>query len=289
MGTKTKALLALTLFIGALVSSYFAVQTYAEVKIAEKINGKIDQLSIPIGYERISYDLFHNTISVYDITLLMIGTKIHIDRIEIDLPFTARKREIPENLLVKVEGISIPPFIPFLREALGRTLRFHLVGGYKAEKDTILTFLTTGNRELGYISVKVIAEGVPLRELQRAGKRKTKDIIKSATIRLIDIKFKNRGLLDLFISSQAKASGLSPEAFKEQLIRTVEENFQKNPEMAEKIEYPLVSFIQKGDCLELKVAPPHGLKISTLHRMIVKRLPLNSFLQETGIELKTCP
>ncbi len=287
MGIKAKALLTLILFAGALISSYFAVQTYAEVRIAEKVNRKIDQLSIPLGYEKLSYNLMKNTLTINNITLLLTETEISINRLEIDLPFTARKRELPESILVKVEGISIPTFLPFLRKTFGRTLYLNLVGSYRAEGDTISAFLTTGNQKLGYLFVKLVVEGLPLRELQEAGKRRTKEIVKSATIKLIDIKFKDRGLLDLFISAQARESGLSPEAFREQLVRTVRENF-KNPETAGKIGYPLINFIQKGGCIELTVSPPYGLKVSTLRCMVSERLPLERFLKELGLKLKTC-
>ena len=288
MNTKLKGVIAFLLFICSVASLYFALQTYAEAKIEAKIDRKVKALKLPVFYSDVKYNLWKNQVKIENVALLIGGSPIRIKEVELDLPFEARRKELPKQMLVKVVELHVPSSFALMQSLFPKGLTLNLVGGYTAEDSRIDAFLVTHLERAGKLSVTLKVENFPFRQAQRASKARLLKLIKHAVLKQLTVRFSDEGLLQKALAQQAKESGMSYEAFKNQVVQTVKESFKENPKMEKLIGEPLIAFVKSGGCIELTVSPPGGMDAATLKRILTQKVPLEKLIEELGIKLRNC-
>ncbi len=288
--------LTLILFVAAVVSSYFALESYAEAKLREKFNRKITSLPVNVSYSDLKYHLLENRITIKNLKASELGYTVSTEKITVDLPITARKKELPESLQFKVEGLLIPTNLPFIKNFFkiiglnGENLILNLNTEYSFSGDVLLTHLATSSPALGDLVISSYFTNISKEKLQIAlnGVADEKDTLKRIALAYLDITYRDRGLLQNFFNQEAKQEGISVEELKKRLIQTVERNVQNNQAVRERIAYPLISFIKNPSCLEITLKPIQPISLREVKHLLKSNPNIFQIIKTAGLSLKTC-
>ena len=301
---KLRWFLTLILFVAAVVSSYFALESYAEAKLREKFDRKITSLPINVSYSDLKYHLLENRITIKNLKVSELGYTISTEKITVDLPITARKKELPESLQLKMEGFSIPTNLPFIKNFFkiiglnGEKLMLNLNTEYSFDGNVLLTHLAASSPALGDLVISSYFTNITKEKLQiilEGERHKTKgsiadekDTLKRVALAYLNIRYRDRGLLQNFFNQEAKQEGISVEELKKRFIQTIEKNFRSNQEIREKIAYPLISFIKNPSCIEITLKPVQPISIGEVKHILKNDPDISQIIKTTGLILKTC-
>jgi hypothetical protein len=293
---KLRWFLTLILFVAAVVSSYFAIESYAEAKLREKFDRKITSLPVNVSYSDLKYQLLENRITIKNLKVSELGYTISTEKITVDLPITARKKELPESLQLKMEGFSIPTNLPFIKNFFkiiglnGEKLMLNLNTEYSFDGNVLLTHLATSSPALGDLVISSYFTNITKEKLQMVlnGTADEKDTLKRVALAYLNIRYRDRGLLQNFFNQEAKQEGISVEELKKRFIQTIEKNIRSNQEIREKIAYPLISFIKNPSCLEITLKPVQPISIGEVKHILKNDPHISQIIKTTGLILKTC-
>lgn len=293
---KLRWFLTLILFVAAVVSSYFALESYAEAKLREKLDRKITSLPINVSYSDLKYQLLENRITIENLKASELGYSISTEKITVDLPITARKKELPESLQLRIEGLSIPTNLPFIKNFFkiiglnGEKLILNLNTEYSFDGNVLSTYLATSSPALGDLVVSSYFTNITKEKLQMAlnGTTDEKDTLKRIALAYLNIRYRDRGLLQNFFNQEAKQEGISVEELKRRLIQTIERNVQNNQVVREKIAYPLISFIKNPSCLEITLKPTQPISLREVKHLLKENPNISQIIKTAGLSLKTC-
>lgn len=296
MGTRGKALLAALLFVGAVISSYFAAEAYANYVLKEKFDRRLSKLPFPTAYRSFHYNLLKNDIEIEGLTLKEGEFYLTVGELYIDLPYTLRKKELPPYFSVRATEVEIPSYAPFLGELLKFTgykkpyITVDLFSSYAFNSGGLEVFLTAVARGLGGLKTKVELGGID-RELARKifeGRVPVRVIEKRGTLKELLLTYKDYGLFKMFLNFISSQEGESPDKVKEELKRTVYQAMKERKEVAQRLALPLLEFIDNPKCLKLTVKPQPPLKISQLIKWASEKPDIEESLRRLNLQLKTC-
>jgi hypothetical protein len=293
---KLRWFLTLILFVAAVVSSYFAIESYAEAKLREKLDRKITSLPVNVSYSDLKYQLIENRITIENLKASEPGYTISTEKIIVDLPVTARKKELPANLQLRIEKLSIPTDLPLVKnffEIIGlnsRKLILNLDTEYSFEGNVLLTHLSTSSPALADLIVTSYFTNISREKLQKAinGTADEKETLKRIALAYLNIRYRDRGLIQNFFYQEAKQEGISVERLKRRFIQTIERNVQNNQTVQERIAYPLISFIKNPSCLEIILKPVQPLSLGEVRQFLKNRPDISRLIEVAGLSLKTC-
>ncbi|TCK05337.1 hypothetical protein [Phorcysia thermohydrogeniphila] len=288
MENRAKAILVFLLFIGAVVSSYFALETYIEAKLVEKFSKRIKELPFNVSCAEIDYSLLKNTITLKDINTNILGMNISVKAVEIDLPFTARKKELPDRMLIKVIGLEFPSSLIGITNT-PRTI-VNLVTGYSFEDDSLQVMLKTSVSSLGDLSLLCKLKNLSKRKLERAlaGVISERRTIRETKIEYLALKYKDRGFVHEYFKQQALEEGISVEELKKKLITSINESINKDKVLMERIGQPLIEFIENPHCIELIAYPVLPISLKELSLLLNGHPDLRKTAVWLGIKFKVC-
>ena len=301
---KLRWFLTLILFVAAVVSSYFALEGYAEAKLREKLDREITSLPINVSYSDLKYQLLENRITIEKLKASRPGYTISTEKITLDLPITARKKELPESLQLRIKELSIPTNLPFIKNFFriiglnGKKLILNLNTEYSFDGDILLTHLATLSPALGDLVISSYFTNISKEKLQiiLEGERHKaegsiadeRDTLKRIALAYLDIRYRDLGLLQNFFNQEAKQEGISVEELKKRFIQTIEKNIRSNQEIGEKIAYPLISFIKNPSCLEITLKPARPISLREIKHLLKNNPDISRIIKTTGLILKTC-
>ncbi|NPB03521.1 MAG: hypothetical protein GXO39_03800 [Thermotogae bacterium] len=293
---KKKALIAALLFVGALISAYFALEAYATHKLKEKFDRRIAKLPYEVSYEGFRYNLLLNDIKVTGLKINEEKVKLKIGEVYVDLPFTLRKKAVPQAFTLKAKKIELPSTTPFLGELL-KTI------GYK--KDEVVADFTSSYafkgkelevgvaleaKELGAIKTRGKLYGIDRELTQKVfeGRVPPKVFERRGTLEELTLTYLDEGLFKGFLNYLAQQEGESPEKVKEELKKTIEESLRENPEIYERLGKAFIAFVDDPKCLKIKVEPEPPIKLSELVRAAKERREIDKLLKRINLQGQVC-
>ena len=296
MERKGKLILLAFLFLGALISGYFAAQTYATYVLKEKFDRRLAKLPFPTAYRSFHYNLLKNDIEIEDLTVKDGGITLSVGELLIDLPYTLRKKELPPYFKVVARDVTVPSNAPFIGELLKftgytrPTIRLDFASSYRFENKGLEVQVDTVAAKLGALRASVELEGIS-RTLARKvleGRIPPKILETRGELKELLITYKDYGLFKMFLNFVSSQEGESPEKVKEELKKTIYQAMREREEVARRIGLPLLLFVENPSCIELTVSPRPPVRLSELIKMASEKPDLEETLKRLNLELKTC-
>ena len=287
MKALAKLFLLVTLLASALSSSYFALEAYLKVKIAEKINRRISKLPFTFTAESLDYTLLSNTVTLRKVNLDLPEMPLKVEKVRVDLPFTLEFKKAPPKLFLEVTGIELSPFKKILPVPGEKAhIKFH----YEFSNSGFTAFLDAMIPSVCRVSVACSVDNLEREKLQKLLKgtvpeRKT---IRELRITHLEFKYTDMGLVEDFIRKQADSQGLTEEEFKARLIRSLKRGTEKNPKLFERVVKPVSAFIDKPECIEVSVNPSTPVPLKELKRLAGELQELKSELERLNIKVQVC-
>ncbi|RUM43307.1 MAG: hypothetical protein DSY35_03820 [Desulfurobacterium sp.] len=288
MTSRTRALVVLLLFIGAVVSSYFAVETYVEAKILEKFRKRVNNLPFPTSCREVDYNLLRNTITLKDLKAEILGLNVSVKALEIDLPFTARKRELPDRMLIKVTGLRFPSSLLGITNTPQTVV--NLVTGYSFDDDSLQVVLKTSVSSLGDLSLSLKLKNLSRKKLEKAlaGTISERKTLREAKIAYLALKYRDRGFVAEYFKEQAVEEGVEVDELKKRLVESINKAVGKDKVLYQRIGQPLTEFIENPRCIEFTAQPVLPISLKELTYLLNGHPDLRKTAIWLGIELKTC-
>ena len=289
-------LVLLALVLGALVSTYFALQAYANLWIAKKLESKLSKLPFPTAYGSVSYNLLENDLTING---FLVGDRpfaFIVEQVRIDLPPALIFKDFPESFKLELRNFFIPSNLPYISELLkgfGYSSRFvsgSLLSGYSFKEGSLVGELLLNLNGIAQLDVNFELQGVSrelLKELLQ-GRISPSAVVQRASLKFAALKFRDRGLVESFISSLAKQEGMAKERVKAELLKTVASSFKKNRDFAERLGVPLALFIDNPKCLEVKVEPPEPVPLVSLMKDVSRRPRVKALLRKLNVSAFLC-
>jgi hypothetical protein len=276
------------LFVGALVSSYFALETYIEYKIIEKLNRRVKELPFKVSCNEVDYNLLKNSITLKDINTEILGLSLSVKAIEIDLPFLARKKELPDHMQIKVVGFEFPSSLIGITDTPKTVV--NLVTGYSFEEDSLQVALKTSVSSLGDLSLICKLKNLSRKKLERAlaGTISERRTIRETKIEYLALRYRDRGFISEYFKQSALEEGIRVEEFKKKLIELIRESIGKDRVLRERIVEPLTAFIESPKCIELIAQPVLPISLKELSYLLNSHKDLRKTLLWLGITFKRC-
>jgi len=273
MSRKEKLLITLLLFVGALVSSYFALQTLIKYEIQYKVNHALDKFPGSASYRQLDYSLIKNQITIKDLKLSFQNYSAEIGKIKIKLPFKLSK--IPPTLSVSITNTSFSSNLPYVKELLSladynkNKVNFNAAAAYSISGKKINLSLVASGKQLGSITMG----------LQLYGNLKTPSQLE---LKKLELTYKDNGLVKGFLKKQAELAGESVKTFKKQLISSLK------GKVPEDTFTPLKKFIENPKCIHLTVKPNYPLTLHEIANMLKRSAPAEEISSKLNIKLSTC-
>ena len=286
---KKRVLLALLLFFAALVSSYFALEAYANVKLKEKIDRRLSKLPYASSYSGFHYNLASNDIELKDFAVRGTLFSLTMQELLVDLPYSFRKKSFPPYLRIVVKGGVFRVELPLLEELLGESLfRFDVDGWYRFDGSRFVSSFFLRLRNLGevYLNAEVDNLDYPTVERFFEGRTTVNALVNRGKLSKFEMVLKNRGLYDRFLHYAARQEGATPEEVKKELLAMVRQSF--SGELRRKIGAALEEFIENPTCLKVEVKPEQPVSLKELKRFVSSRPDVKKVVEELGIKLSTC-
>ncbi len=291
MRGKKLALIVL-LLAGALISSYFALEAYANYKLKEKIDRRLSKLPEEVSYEDFHYNLLLNDFDFKGITVKEGNLELlKVKELKVDLPFYLRKKEVPDSLKVKAYSITVPSV--YLLNLIGYkvpNLKFDLDLGYSIDGKELLGKFRLDAYKLADFFTTVSIEGTKKTYLKKLleGKIPFSSVERKLYLEKVNIVYRDFGLFNKALSYISSQEGESPFQVKKELKKMVAESLRNDPQLFEDIGYPLINFIDNPKCLSLSVQPKEPVNFKTLKKFLSSNLNLNSLIKELGVKFSTC-
>ncbi|WP_163329186.1 hypothetical protein GFV12_00940 [Desulfurobacterium thermolithotrophum] len=295
---RLRWLFTFILFVIAVISSYFALESYAEVKLKEKLDRKLSSLPLDVTYRKFDYKLLENTVTIENLRASQLGYSIFANKIIVDLPISYRKKEIPENLHLKVEGLKIPLKTPFisnfsktlnLKEKATNFIPLDLDVSYAFDGSILKIEFLTSSPLFGELKTVSYFTNITKQKLELLinGKADKEYTLKRIALAYFDLIYKDRGFIQNFLKKEAEQQGISVEEFKKKLIYTIESN-SSSESVKKKIIFPLVSFIKNPSCLEVSLKPSEPISLKDATYLLNENSEVFSLIEKLGLTLKTC-
>ena len=288
MVDRAKVILVFLLFIGAVVSSYFALETYITAKLVEKFSKRIREFPFDVSCSEIDYSLLKNTITYKDVNTNILGMNISVKTVEIDLPFTARKKELPDHMLIKVVGLEFPSSLIGITTT-SRTV-VNLVTGYSFGKDSLRVILKTSIPSLWDLSLICKLKNLSKEKLEKAlaGVISERRTIRETKIEYLALRYRDRGFVSEYLKQGALEKGITAEEFKKELIELIDENTKEDKVLTERIGQPLIKFLENPRCIDLIVHPVLPVSLKELSHLLNSHSDLKKITLWLGVTAKTC-
>lgn len=287
---RKRAILAVVLFIAALISSYFALEAYANVKLKEKIDRRFRKLPYAISYSNFHYSLASNDIEIDGLSINGDLFSVKFRRIFIDLPFDFRKKRFPPYLKINVDGGNVSLNLPTLRELLGESrFNFNVHGWYSFKNSRFSTFFQMDLPDLCEFQITSTVENLSYPVVERffEGRTTVNSLINRGQLSRFRFVFKNGGIFERFLKYTAEQEGSTPGRVKEELLSTVSRSFHDRM-LYESIGKPLEDFVRNPVCIELELKPQVPVELRDLKKMVISKPDLKEIVQKLGVELHTC-
>ena len=285
-----RALLVLLLFLGVLVSSYFALEAFATAKIKEKLDRRLSKLPYAVSYSDIKYNLALNDLVLYDFTLNGNVFKLYLGKVVVDLPSTFRKKAFPPELHLIIKDGTLSVYFPIFDFLSDSPIRFNLAGGYSFHENQLTGYLYSSLEEIGDFHTEFLLDNLSYTVMERffEGRTTYRSIVNRAKLEYFKFTFKNRGLVEKFLNYAAKEEGTNVESVKEELKNMVRNGFT-DKSIYERIGKPLEEFIDNPKCLSIEVKPKTPVGLKEIEKLLIKKPDILNVIDEFGIELKNCP
>ncbi len=273
MSKRERLIITLLLFVGALISSYYAIQTLIKYEIQLKVNNLLDKFPGNASYKNLSYSLIKNEITIKDLKLSYQNYTAEVEKIKIDLPYTISK--IPSYLSLSFIDATISSNLPYLKEMLSLAnyykskVEINAASIYSASGNSIHVSLSAEGKELGTVNLGA----------QLKGKISSPSQLKLTKLEII---YRDRGMVRGFFKKQAEMAGEKVDEFKKQLISSIKE------ELPPYIFSPLSKFIKNPRCLHVSLNPDHPVTTHEIANILKKSAPLKEISSKLNITLSTC-
>ena len=286
---KKRVLLVLFLFFAALVSSYFAIEAYVNVKLKEKIDRRLSKLPYASSYSGFHYNLASNDIEFQNFVLKGTVFSLSMQELLVDLPYSFRKKGFPPYLRVVVKDGVFRVELPLLEELLGESLfRFDVDGWYKFDGSRFVFsfFLSLGSLGEIYLNAEVDNLDYPTVERFFEGRTTVNALINRGKLSRFEVVLKDRGLYDRFLHYAAKQEGATPEEVKKELLAMVRQSF--SGELRRNIGAALQEFIENPTCLKVEIKPEQPVSLKELKKFVSSRPDVEEMVRELGIRFSLC-
>ncbi len=288
-----KLALIILLLVGALVSSYFALEAYANYRLKEKIDKRLSELPEKVSYKDFHYNLLLNDFDFKGITVKEDNLELlKVKELKVDLPFYLRKKEVPDSLEVKAYGITVPSV--YLLNLIGYkvpNLKFNLTLGYSIDGNELLGNSRLEVYKLADFLTTISIKGTNKTYLKKLleGRIPFSSVERKLYLEKVNIIYRDFGLFNKALSYISSQEGQPPFQVKEELKKMIAGSLRNDPQLFEAIGYPLVRFIDNPKCLSVIVQPKEPVNFKTLKVLLSSNLNLNSLIKELGLKLSTCP
>ncbi len=286
---KKKILLALLLFLAALVSSYFALEAYANVKLKEKIDRRLSKLSYSSSYSRFHYNLASNDLEFKDFTVKGNVFSLTMGDFVIDLPYNFRKKSFPPYLRIAVKGGVFSIEFPLLDELLGESLfKFDMEGWYRFGDNRFVYsfFLRLQNLGEVYLNAEIDNLDYPTVERFFEGRTTVNALINRGKLSKFEMVLKDHGFYERFLHYAAEQEGTTPDEIRNELLTMVRQSF--SGELRRNIGKAIEEFIKNPSCLKIEVKPEQPVDLKKLKKMVFSRPDIEKTVKELGIKFSLC-
>ncbi len=288
-----RALLALFLFITAVVFSYLAVEAYATNVIREKVRKRVSKLPVSVIYRGPDYNLYKNEVTFSDLTLFSEDFRFEAQRVSLKLPFTLRKKELPSFLRLEIEGaiLKVPALKPLLSN-LGIDLSglpFSLKAEYTIGENRISGVFGLSVYKMGKLagSFELLGDKASLKRFME-GRITLDGLLKKLHLKECVVLYKDKGLVEGFISYTARQEKADVKKVKEELIRLVESGMREKPVLLERVGRGLVDFLKTPKCVRLTIKPEEPVNLLRLKGLLKRRLNVEEVIKFLNLRLKSC-
>ena len=273
MSKKERLIITLLLFAGALISSYFALQTLIKYEIQNKVNHALDKFPGSVSYKRINYSLIKNEITIDDLKFSYQNYSAEIGKIKIDLPFSISK--IPPSLSVSIADATLSSNLPYMKEMLSLT-DYHR---NKVKINAATIYLISGNN----VNLSLSAEGKDLGSInlgvQLQGNLSAPSRLK---LKKLELTYRDQGLVKGFLRKQAELAGEDVRTFKKQLISSLQGKLPPS------VLIPLSNFIEAPSCLHLSLNPKRPITLHEAANIFRRNAPIEEISSKLNITLSIC-
>ncbi len=287
---KKKVALAVVLLFAALISLYFALEAYANVKLKEKFDRRLSKLPYSTSYSRFHYSLGPNDLEIDGLDFKGELFSGRFQKLIIDLPFDFREKKFPPYLRVVVKNGDFRLNFPVLDELLGRSnFDFDLDGSYSFNGGDFDSSFYLNLNGMGDLLLKARVDNLDYGTVERffEGRTTVNPILKKGELSRLEIVFKNRGLYETFLSYAAKQEGTTPDKIRGELLSMVKQSFQDEL-LYDRIGRPLEEFINNPTCLKVELNPPRPVSLQELKRLISSKPDVKKVVEELGLKLSVC-
>ncbi len=296
MERRGKLILVIALFVGALLSGYFAAESYANYKLKEKFDRRLAKLPLSTAYRSFHYNLLKNDIEIKDFTLKEGNLYLSIGELYIDLPFTLRKKEFPKAFSVTAKGVEVPTSAPFVGELLKFTgykrpfIKVDFASSYTFKGDGFDLFLTAAAKGLGALQTEVKLAGIDRELAQKVfeGRVPPKILEKRGALKELRLVYRDFGLFNMFIDFISSQEGEEPQKVKRELEKTIYQAMKGREEFAQRVAVPLIEFIENPKCLELTLTPKPPVKLAQLLAWSSQKPDVEETLKRLDLKLRVC-
>ncbi len=284
-----RALILLFLFVGALISSYFALESFATVKIKEKLDRRLSKVPYAVFYSNIKYKLATNDLVLTDFTVKGSLFYVYLGQVFIDLPATFREKKFPPEFFFYVKNGVFSLNFPFVDSILGNKVDFNLAGGYSFSEDSLFGYLTSKLEGLGdfKFKVKLSSLSYPLMERIFEGRTTYRSLLNRGKLDYLSLTIKNRELFERFLKYTAQEEGISEDRAKSEIKTMIRSNF-KNRDIYLKIGKSLENFIDNPICLKVELRPKNPINLREIKEILREKPNLMEIIDNWGVKVKTC-
>ena len=287
---KKRVALAVVLFVVALISAYFALEAYANVKLKEKFDRRLAKLPYATSYSRFHYSLGPNDLEIDGLSIKGSLFSVQTQKLLIDLPYNFREKRFPPFLKVIVKNGYFRLELPLLDELLGRSsFGFDLAGWYDFDGNRLDTFFFLKLKKLGSFSFKMDVDNLSYSTVEWffEGRTTVNPILRRGELSHLEVVFKNGGLYDTFLRYAAKQEGTTPADIKKELLSMVRQSFQDET-LYERIGKPLEEFINNPTCLKVELNPSRPVSLQELKRLVTSKPDIRKVVEEIGLKFSVC-
>ncbi|WP_457679865.1 hypothetical protein [Thermovibrio sp.] len=296
MEKRGKIFLAVLLFIGALISSYFALETYANHILKRKFDRRLEKLPFATSYSYFHYNLLKNDFEVKNFKIEKEPFTVKIGEIYVDLPFTVRKKEVPDYFSIELKRVEIPLNTPIVGDAFKFInynkpyLTLNLSTGYEVKGKELEGKFDLTVKDLGEVKGKVEILGIDKELLEKVVENRLppKVIERRGKLKELLLVYKDYGLFDKFLTFVSSQEGESKEKVKKELAKTVLNLIRSNKEVGDRIGTPLLLFIEEGKCLKLKIEPQRPIGLREIVKWAYERPNVEEILRKLNLRLENC-
>jgi hypothetical protein len=284
-----RVLILIFLFFGALVSSYFALEAFATVKIKKKLDKRLSKVPYAVSYSSIKYKLATNDLILTDFTVKSSLFYVYLGRLFIDLPAKFREKKFPPEFFFYVKNGVFSLDFPFVDSILGNKVDFNLAGGYSFSEDSLFGYLTSKLEGLGDFKFKVRLSSLsyPLMERIFEGRTTYRSLLNRGKLDYLSMTIRNRGIFERFLKYTAQEEGISEDRAKSEIKTMIRSNF-KNRDIYLRIGKPLEDFIGNPVCLKVELRPKNPINLREIREILREKPNLMEIIDNWGVKVKTC-